>query len=342
MNCRFLGVVCVLGLMLMAAPPVAAQSLNVAIVAAAQANDTDCRFTDTQARLLATGIFASVDIINTTSTTPDLATLLNYDACICWTNTTPTDNVAWGNVMADYVDAGGGVVVAVFAISDTLPARALGGRWQTDGYEIVVPLGGTTTGNGVLGTINDPGHPIMQGVMSFNGGTNSFRPTLSNTLPGSEIIAEWSDGRILVAVGPNPRRADLGFYPPSNVCSAGFHDPNTDGFVMMANALEYVASGGPVGPTFIRGECNDDGSVNLPDVVFLLTYLFPPMVPPAPLPCDDSCDVNDDGSLNLVDAIGMLNFLFGMPPIPIAGPDMCGVDPTPADSLGCVGLSACP
>jgi hypothetical protein len=217
-----------------------AQLPDVAIVAAAGTSAADTRFTDPQAKLLSTGLFNSVAIINAGTTTPTLAELQAFDAVITWSNLNYQDAVGLGNVMADYVDGGGGVVVAVFANATTATARVLGGRWDAGGYEIIDAPGTSSTGAASLGSILVPGHPIMQGVNTFAGGTSSFRPSTTAVTAGSTRIAEWSDGRTLVAVGASPHRADLGFYPPSNAVSSTWWDQNTDGARLMANALVYT------------------------------------------------------------------------------------------------------
>jgi len=75
---------------------------------------------------------------------------------------------------------------------------------------------------------------------------------------------------------------------------------------------------------FIRGDANEDGSVNVSDATFLLAYLFEDG--PASR-CPDTEDVNDDGRLNLIDAIYLLADLFVSGP-PIPEPTQCGLDPT--------------
>lgn len=95
-------------------------------------------------------------------------------------------------------------------------------------------------------------------------------------------------------------------------------------------------------PDFARGDCNSDGSFNLPDVVFLLGFLFPQGGVPPALLCTDACDSNDDGSLNLPDAVTALAALFGMPSVPLPPPLVCGADPTPNDGLDCASFPACP
>lgn len=95
-------------------------------------------------------------------------------------------------------------------------------------------------------------------------------------------------------------------------------------------------------PEFIRGECNNDGSPNLPDVVFLLGYLFPPSGTPPTLSCREACDANNDGTLSLPDAIVMLTALFGTPPTSLPEPTTCGPDPVQSNTVDCAQFDACP
>ncbi|MGE3166827.1 MAG: L-type lectin-domain containing protein [Planctomycetota bacterium] len=99
--------------------------------------------------------------------------------------------------------------------------------------------------------------------------------------------------------------------------------------------------GSSVAEEFVRGDCNNDGSRNLPDVIFLLGFLFPQGAPPT-LTCRDACDNNDDGSINLPDVITQLNALFGMPPVPLPPPAACGADPTTGDTFDCPTFPSCP
>lgn len=217
---------------------------------AAESSNTACNFTDPQTKLLATSLFSVVDIINVTAAgggTPTLAQLQQYDALMVWTNSTPADNVAWGNVLADYVDAGGGVVVTVYANSTTTAGRNIAGRWQT-GYEVIMDQSGNASGaGGALGTVHVPGHPVMNGVTSFTGGTIGSRPNGTALEVGATLIAEWNNGKVLVAVGANPRRVDLGFFPVGAPCttSVGYA---TGGEQLMANALVFVAGGAGYAP----------------------------------------------------------------------------------------------
>ena len=82
---------------------------------------------------------------------------------------------------------------------------------------------------------------------------------------------------------------------------------------------------------FARGDCNQDGALDLADVIFSEIYMFAGGENPG---CIDACDSNDDGVLNIADPIYLLNLLFIQgPPIPTPSAS-CGPDPT-VDGLLC-------
>jgi len=238
--------------------------LNVAIIASASTDVTAPFFTDPQNRLIASGSFASVTVINAGVMTPTALDLQAFDAVLVWSNFSFADPVALGDRLADYVDNGGGVVIAVFANSTATIGKSLSGRWAAANYDVVPVAGGTTSGSvATLGTIQEPAHPIMAGVTSFNGGSSSFRPTDTSVVPSATLIAQWSDGSTLVAVREDTvgARADLGFYPPSDIALAGLWDPTTDGGTLLSNALLYAAQRTPLN----LGDADDDGDVDIDD-----------------------------------------------------------------------------
>ncbi|MGE3164396.1 MAG: proprotein convertase P-domain-containing protein [Planctomycetota bacterium] len=112
------------------------------------------------------------------------------------------------------------------------------------------------------------------------------------------------------------------------------------GFTGNRNELASLYLGALVtSRSFIRGDCNQDGAVDLGDVIALLTTLFPSTAGYSPS-CDEACDGNDDGNLNVADPISMLIWLFGAPSIPLPYPQTCGPDITPS-FLEC-SASICP
>ena len=66
---------------------------------------------------------------------------------------------------------------------------------------------------------------------------------------------------------------------------------------------------------FLRGDCQGDGGVAIPDAIASLGHLFLG----SSVPCLDACDVNADGVINLLDPILLLEHLFfsaAPPPAP--------------------------
>ena len=86
---------------------------------------------------------------------------------------------------------------------------------------------------------------------------------------------------------------------------------------------------------------NDDGLIDIADIVFLVTFLFSQGEAPV---CSDAADTDDDGILAITDALFLALYIFlqGLPP-PAPFPD-CGLEPQPdTDDLPCVGpVTLCP
>lgn len=213
----------------------AASAQSVLLLAA----ESDATYiADVSAKLTATGRFTSVTAINASASTPSLATLQTYDAVLVWANTGFQDGNALGDNLHDYAVSGGGVVVGVFA-SASVP---IGGRFATNGDSPIVPTGQGQYVPLTLGTVAEPAHPLMAGVNSFSGGTTSWHST-GTVKPGATLVASWSNGRPLIVagtVGTTPI-VGLGFWPPSRDARSDQWDPATDGAVIMANALTFVA-----------------------------------------------------------------------------------------------------
>lgn len=75
-------------------------------------------------------------------------------------------------------------------------------------------------------------------------------------------------------------------------------------------------------PTFLRGDANGDGSVDVTDPQAISSYINSAK----PLLCKDAADVNDDGFINMADVALLQSWLFlggsaPKPPYPNAGPD---------------------
>lgn len=217
-----------------------AGTINVAIYGA---NDQGWN-QEVRDKIAATGLFASVSFFDASSTTPTLADLENYQAVLVYSDGGFADSTTLGSNLADYVDAGGGVVVAVFAAASV----PIGGRFATDDYSAIEPLSQSQDTELTLGTVHEPGSPLLNGVTSFDGGSSSYYGTGALN-PNAVSVVDWSNGAPLVARrtinGVN--RVDLNFYPPSSDSRADFWNSSTDGAQLMANALLFTAgSASPV------------------------------------------------------------------------------------------------
>ncbi len=305
---------------------------NVAIVAAAtNSNIMSERFTDLRDVLDDDGRFGTIDIISTTrfgTGTPTLSDLLAYDAVIHWSNDSNDDAIALGNVLADYVDTGRGMVQAVFANTSTNADRYLQGRWITDGYNIIPPMGGFTQGTTVSGIATDhavmapplePAHPIFDGISDvrlalgrFNTGGlwGGYRPTTTALEPGARKLALWEDGKTAVAVSDlHPNRVELGFHPVSNLVADGYYELNSDTPKLIANALLFSA--GHV--AMADFDIDNDGSFTCADIDQLISAIAQGIF-------DVCLDFNGDGIVDLLDRdewlAGAGNATIGAPFLP--------------------------
>ncbi|HDQ98853.1 MAG TPA: T9SS type A sorting domain-containing protein [candidate division WOR-3 bacterium] len=161
------------------------------------------------------------------SYTPTLTELMPYNAVGLHSNYAYNDSVALGNVLADYVDAGGGVVPCHFSYST---GWNLGGRLMTGDYA-TIGVGTNTHQATTLGWYNS-GHPVMSGVSAVG---EYFAATTSFTSPDS--VARWTDGRPYVAVSANQKVVGVNSYPGI------FPRPERTGdwALVIRNALHYVS-----------------------------------------------------------------------------------------------------
>jgi hypothetical protein len=82
------------------------------------------------------------------------------------------------------------------------------------------------------------------------------------------------------------------------------------------SSTNFDAFGGWVytsGPSFVRGDANGDGVVDVSDISFLINYLFLGTSPPEPLGAGDA---TGDGMVDIADVLFLINYLFlgGSPP----------------------------
>ena len=157
-----------------------------------------------QNEILAEPGVTAVDLFDAFSGTPTLAQLQQYNIVFAFSNNFWNDAVAMGNVLADYEDAGGVVVVGTFAW-DNRGGWNLAGRWMTGGY---TPYNSTSQTNFSDNTANitDPSHPLMQGVSSLS----AFYRNGVTLTAGAVSVADWTDGPPAVAYKANNGHTAVG------------------------------------------------------------------------------------------------------------------------------------
>jgi uncharacterized delta-60 repeat protein len=188
--------------------------------------------------LSGTGLFAQVDaFLLTREFAPALSDLQRYNAVLYFGENTfqvfPTDSALVGNALADYVDAGGGVVIG------NLSWSRLQGRIATSTYSpynTPAPYGD----GGQLVKLQ-PRHPILAEVLSLAPTDSIFNLTLT---AGAERIANWASGTPAVATKqPTAGRVvGLNLYPPYGNDTGKVIMTGLDGPRLFANSMLWAAN----------------------------------------------------------------------------------------------------
>jgi MYXO-CTERM domain-containing protein len=181
--------------------------------------------------------FGAVGTFDASQGTPTLATLQHYDALVVWTDYALQDATTLGNNLADYVDAGGNVLVMSFGSAISAPS----GRWGTGGYDPLMNPGYAGDQIASLGAITPEGAPFFAGVSSI-----TAEYIQSGTVrPGATLLASWDStfGQAdyaplaILANGFAGHVINLNFY-------GGYPYTNTHGDIdrLMANALNSMVA----------------------------------------------------------------------------------------------------
>jgi hypothetical protein len=195
---------------------------------------------DVNLKILGSGVnLGTTSIINAQQSTPTLAQLLAFRAVLVYSDTGFGNASVLGDNLRDYVDQGGGVVIATF----TNASVPLGGAWVAQQYDAITASGQTQGTQLQLGTRHVPGHHLFTGspVASFDGGQSSYH-SIGTLAANSTRLADWTNGDIFAAErnGLAGRVLSLNFYPPSSDARSDFWLATTDGDNLLANALAYV------------------------------------------------------------------------------------------------------
>lgn len=130
---------------------------------------------------------------------------------------------------------------------------------------------------------------------------------------------------------------------PESVMDAYLPGDLPEGFPPGAKAFtirgRFVEPSEEPAPSFLRGDCNGDGAVNVSDAVCGLNWLFAGATEPG---CVAAVNTNGDDAVNLADSVSTLNFLFAGGPEPLDPFPDCGPGTSLADeALGCTNPRNC-
>lgn len=131
--------------------------------------------------------------------------LLQFDSVLVWSNY--GHDLSDIDLLADYVDAGGRVVIATFMGQSTLGS---GTRLNDPGYN---PLAGPVENAYTIRTLGayNASHPLMAGVSSLS--SDYYNADFGSLSPGATLVASWDDGRPLAAVNAAGNVVSISLFP---------------------------------------------------------------------------------------------------------------------------------
>ncbi|MCA8960345.1 MAG: dockerin type I repeat-containing protein [Planctomycetes bacterium] len=210
---------------------------------------------------------------------------------------------------------------------------------------VLVDVGAAATGMTLILEYDDA---LLTPFDPVAGDGEPFESTLGTTAvltaPGQMVLSVWAtnDGDTLVPAAPGTFQAigTLRFHladfvvlpspnwlPEVDLSGVSYRATLVDQ-AFADHHPELLAGEGE----FARGDSNDDGVVDISDVVFALEYLF--VFGPI-IPCFDAADVNNDSVVDISDSVYLLAYLFIFGPPPPAPFPACGSDVGPIDLLSC-------
>ncbi len=140
-----------------------------------------------------------------------------------------------GDVLADYIDAGGKVIDNLYTHS--FDDWGMGGRYITQQYAPFTTATQDFWVPSTMGTVYMPDHPIMAGVTTAGQTFGYQDPGLA---PGADRIADWDSGQIFIAANQNVVAFNLMPLDPQNNALTWTGDVP----LLYHNAILWLAGGG--------------------------------------------------------------------------------------------------
>ncbi len=203
-------------------------------------------YLDVKIKLVETGNFAVVDTFDALQRTPTLSALQAFDAVLIYSDCNPTYKIqsaeVLGDVLADYFDGGGAVIVMSMANSGSMIQGRFGRA--SNGYILLDGAASWDNPASELGTVFEMRSPLLENVATFKAGA-AWR-SRGSVLNGGILVASWADGVPLIVRGVKSgrRMVTLNFFPASKTVRSDYWQG--DGAAIMKNAVYYSVSGVPV------------------------------------------------------------------------------------------------
>ena len=184
--------------------------------------------------------------------TPGLATLRQYDVVLLFIDGLFNETLTLGNELAEYVEAGGNVVIGSFYWQ----ARSDGGfgspGWGnlesydpfTANVNSFTGKGGATYATDLMATGSIVAHPLTLGVNLVESVAGYSAGVTAK--PSTTVVASWSAGDPLIGyriLGSGQRMVAVSLFPAASIPTQAFGDLQ----VMWENAVTWAGSAG--GPT---------------------------------------------------------------------------------------------
>lgn len=180
-----------------------------------------------KADLEALGTFGSVTTFDAFVGTPTVADLANMDAVLVYTNTTFMNPEELGNVLADFHDAGGRVVLAPGA---NCAQFGIAGRFLAEGY-VMLGYGNPNPNPDPIGEILEPNSPLMVGVEVLTVNTHCDGKPLGEAKTVA-TFAKSGDPIVVRGTVKGRSRVDINLFPLKTTYEG-------NGLELIRNALFY-------------------------------------------------------------------------------------------------------
>lgn len=180
-----------------------------------------------KAKLESLMIFGSVTTFDVYANTLTAADLQFKDVVFVYTNANFQDPELIGNLLADYHDGGGRVVVAPGA---NCILTGIGGRFLNEGYLMLQP-GEINPNSDALGEVLEPNSPLMVDVQAATSVTHCD----GKPADGAKVVAKFAtslDPLIVRGTVKGRSRVDINIYPPTSL-------GQENGLQLVRNALLY-------------------------------------------------------------------------------------------------------